>query len=299
MRSRRAGSGAWRVTRSSQVRFTSSIMANSSPRGERPASASRAGGTRASALPRAVSPRALASRRAGSMVHTSTLPPCRARARGPGRRRRWSCPRPPRPRRPPRAARPGSRPGSSRRVPLGPAHRHRLGHRLHLREPPAGRGEQREARWWARRWRRGRARAGAGPPPPGARPARPLAPPARAAKAPRPARRAPGPPPAWCGSPAWRSRRAPRRPCPARPPPAASSSMASFTGISSGRVTSATAVRTGSVRRRAIHSASWRSGPAGTRVEERGRYPQELHRVAGGGGVHQHQVPARAALRPL
>ena len=70
-----AASGAWRRTRPSHACLVSSIAAHSSPRGATPASWNAASGTRVAALPRPSSPSASASRRAGSTVSTSTLPP--------------------------------------------------------------------------------------------------------------------------------------------------------------------------------------------------------------------------------
>src|ERR671910_2117613 len=75
MASRVAASGAWLRTSSSHDCLVSSIAAHSSPRGSTPAFANRAPSTCVSTLPKRSRPRALASRRAGSTVITSTLPP--------------------------------------------------------------------------------------------------------------------------------------------------------------------------------------------------------------------------------
>src|SRR5919197_2763688 len=75
IRSRVCSSGAWRSTRSSNVRFASSIIAHSSPRISTPASANRSGSTRLSSLPSSGSPSELARRFAGSIVSTATFFP--------------------------------------------------------------------------------------------------------------------------------------------------------------------------------------------------------------------------------
>ena len=55
--------------------LVSSMAAHSSPRGSTPAAANASAGTGVSTLPNCSRPRAVASRRAGSTVSTSTLPP--------------------------------------------------------------------------------------------------------------------------------------------------------------------------------------------------------------------------------
>ena len=64
---------------SSKVRLASSIIAHSSPRSSMPWPAKRAGSTRCGSLPSSSSPSALASRRAGSIVTTATRAPSAAR----------------------------------------------------------------------------------------------------------------------------------------------------------------------------------------------------------------------------
>ncbi len=85
-----AASGACRRTRSSHDCFVSSIAADSSPLGSIPAIFSTSSGTRWASLPMPSRPSAVASRRAGSMVSSSVLPPRRIAAprRGRGRHRR-------------------------------------------------------------------------------------------------------------------------------------------------------------------------------------------------------------------
>ena len=300
MRSRRAGSGAWRATRSSQVRFTSSIMAKSSPArreaglGEPRRRDARLDVAEGGEPERVGQP---PGRVDGAHQDAPAGERARQRQRGgdaglahaAGARRTPRC-----------AARPGSPPGSrSRSAPSAQLASIASATSSICGEAPAGRGEERETVVGTSMAARARAEVAARPPPPGARPARPPAPPARAGR-----RR---PRPAWparrassgrdAGSPAWRSRTAPARAMPSTPPHLARRARwPRSPACSSGRVTSATAVRTGSTEQ-ALPSTPrhGEAGRPGTRVEERGGDAQELHGVAGGGRVHQHQVPARAA----
>src|SRR4051794_39987218 len=76
--SRVFSSEACRSITSSQVRLASSIIAQSSPRISRPASAKRSGSTWRSSLPSSGSPSEFASLLAGSIVSTATFSPCAA-----------------------------------------------------------------------------------------------------------------------------------------------------------------------------------------------------------------------------
>ena len=70
-------SGACLRMRASHDSFVSSIAAHNSPRGRAPARVNASSGTRVSRLPIPSRPRASASRLAGSIVNTRTLPPWR------------------------------------------------------------------------------------------------------------------------------------------------------------------------------------------------------------------------------
>ena len=82
--SRTLASGAWRRISSSQPALVSSIAAHSSPRGvDAGRRRTPSAGTRVAVLPSAPTPSASASRRAGSTVSTSTLPPWSTAAASP------------------------------------------------------------------------------------------------------------------------------------------------------------------------------------------------------------------------